>query len=231
MLSRAQNPARILSRIVVVINQRLTRVCPEPFLSLSGCPGALGTLGTKAAGQIKTVVTQGLTTIFTTSAANLSRHLNNSIPLFVPTGALPLWGSPGGTKGTNRNAEDDMTDIPMSEEREQVELVAWFKRTYGPELAEALHHSPNGGKRHPATARRFKLLGVRRGFPDLVLYNSRGDLVGLAIEFKPTEPRREATSDQVKWLQRLESIGFETHVAHGIEAAKTIIENYLEGWD
>ncbi len=120
---------------------------------------------------------------------------------------------------------------PLSEEQEQIELIAWFKREYGEDMAEAFHHSPNGGLRNKPTARRFKYLGVRRGFPDLVLYLPIGGFVGLAIELKPTEPKRNPSDWQLAWLRRLDICGFDTHVAHGIEAAKIIIENYVDGWD
>lgn len=118
---------------------------------------------------------------------------------------------------------------PKSEEREQAELVAWFKREHGEAAAARLHHSPNGGARHKATAARMKLLGVRRGFPDLVLYLPRHGRPGLAIEFKPTEPARRVSKEQRQWLEWLAECGFEAHVARGIEEAQQILTAYMEG--
>lgn len=115
----------------------------------------------------------------------------------------------------------------MTEEREQAELVAWFKREYGEDLAECLHHSPNGGLRNKASAARFKFMGVRRGFPDLVLYHPRGGFPGLAIEFKPTVGGSKPSKYQFDWLERLAKCGFLATWAKGIEAAQNTITDYM----
>lgn len=54
------------------------------------------------------------------------------------------------------------------EEDMQVECVKWFGYQY-PQYFVLLHHSPNGGYRNSREAGRFKAMGTRAGFPDLVL--------------------------------------------------------------
>lgn len=121
----------------------------------------------------------------------------------------------------------------MTEEQEQQQVVAWFKREYGPALAECLHHSPNGGHRHPATARRMKYLGVRRGFPDLVLYlpgrePDGWDTPGCALELKQTDSGSDCSDYQYDWLARLERCGFEVHgPVNGENEAKEILAEYM----
>ena len=65
----------------------------------------------------------------------------------------------------------------------QKACVAWFDHAY-PELSLYLHHSPNGGFRNASEAAKFKAMGVRAGFPDLVLLVPRGKRPFLAIELK-----------------------------------------------
>jgi hypothetical protein len=119
---------------------------------------------------------------------------------------------------------------PMSEELEQMHVVAWFKREYGVDDAEALHHSPNGGHRHKATAARIKYMGTRRGFPDLVLYLPIGGWIGCVIELKPTDSGNDTSTEQKIWLHRLEGCGFQTHgPVDGLEEAKRILSDYMNG--
>lgn len=105
------------------------------------------------------------------------------------------------------------------EENMQIQLVNWLHRTY-PELWEATHHSPNGGHRHKAVANKMKLMGTKRGFPDLVTFFGRG----LAMELKA--PGGKARPEQKAWLRKLQQCGFETCVVDDMEKAKSIFERY-----
>jgi hypothetical protein len=119
----------------------------------------------------------------------------------------------------------------MSEDREQMELVAWFIRTFGVDAAQVLHHSPNGGKRDVRTAQKLKLMGVRKGFPDLALYLARGGFTGCAVELKPTTPKRKPTPDQVRWIAHLRSIGWQASVCYGFAEAAEFLQTYMRGDD
>ena len=54
------------------------------------------------------------------------------------------------------------------EEHLQESCVRWFDLQY-PQYRLLLHHSPNGGRRDVKEAARFKRMGTRAGFPDLIL--------------------------------------------------------------
>jgi hypothetical protein len=113
----------------------------------------------------------------------------------------------------------------LNEEQSQVEFVNWLRREHG-EWWEALHHSPNGGARSRIVGQKMKMMGTKRGFPDLVFYKPSGIWMGLVIELKVKN--RKASPEQKVWLQRLDECGYMTAVCNGIEAAKAAFINYLE---
>lgn len=90
-----------------------------------------------------------------------------------------------------------------------------------------LFHIPNGGYRHPATAVRMKLLGVKAGVPDICLPVARGEYHGLWIEMKAG--RNKPTAPQVQWHMRLSQQGHRVAVCYSWEAARDVIEEYLRG--
>ena len=70
-----------------------------------------------------------------------------------------MWAeklSPDG-KMPKKNEEEDM----------QIECMTWFDTRF-PRLKDFLHHSPNGGVRTLKEGARFKKMGTRKGFPDLI---------------------------------------------------------------
>jgi len=52
-----------------------------------------------------------------------------------------------------------------SEDAIQIQVMQWAQlvKHNGRPLFDYIHHSPNGGKRHIATAKRFKKMGVKAG--------------------------------------------------------------------
>ena len=107
----------------------------------------------------------------------------------------------------------------------QKACVAWFDYTHRA-LSPYLHHSPNGGLRNAAEAAKFKAMGVRAGFPDLVLLVPRGKRPFLAIELKYG---RNGQSERQKAYQRaLEAVGARYAVVRTVEEFKRIIGEYLE---
>lgn len=115
-----------------------------------------------------------------------------------------------------------------SEHAHQVALMQWatLARTTRPEL-EMLAAVPNGGQRHAAVAGKLKAEGVRAGYPDLVLNVPRAGYHGLFIELKSMTGR--ATPEQRDWLERLQRHGHRAVVCRGWLAAKSELENYLDG--
>lgn len=112
-----------------------------------------------------------------------------------------------------------------SEERAQIEFVNWVHRLH-PEQWEWLHHSPNGGKRDARTAGKMKLMGTKKGFPDLVLYEARGPFNGLVIEAKKDKDEKP-TLEQMKWLDHFCALGYSVWVADGLESMQQIFVDYV----
>ena len=106
----------------------------------------------------------------------------------------------------------------------QKACVAWFDYTHKA-LSPYLHHSPNGGLRNAAEAAKFKAMGVRAGFPDLVLLVPRGKCPFLAIELKYG---RNGQSERQKAYQKaLEAVGARYVVCKSLEEFQKIINEYL----
>jgi len=114
----------------------------------------------------------------------------------------------------------------LNEHEHQVALMNWAKlqRAAHPEL-EMLFSVPNGGWRHPATARKMVAEGVRRGVPDLVLAVMRGGYGGLFIEMKTEKGRVRA--EQKWWHAKLRARGYRVEVCRGWVAARDAILDYL----
>lgn len=113
-----------------------------------------------------------------------------------------------------RHLEDDL----------QISCVKWFGMQY-PKLADLLHHSPNGGKRNVIEAARFKAMGVRAGFPDLILLHPSGEYHFLCIELKT---KKGVQSKFQKHYQSLiESEGGKYVLCRSIENFILEIKNYL----
>lgn len=111
------------------------------------------------------------------------------------------------------------------EDNLQRSCVQWFSLQYR-EYANLLHHSPNGGKRNMIEAARFKAMGVRAGFPDLILCIARQGYHGLFIELK-TEKGKQSKYQRF-WQINLEEQGYRYEVARSIENFQTIINDYLQ---
>lgn len=114
----------------------------------------------------------------------------------------------------------------MSEEQEQVALFKWAKlqENVYPAL-RLLYHIPNGGKRDKVTAARLKAAGVKAGVPDICLPVPAGGFHGLYIEMK--YGKNHTSPEQEEWLKSLMLMGYRVAVCYSMEAARTMILNYL----
>lgn len=84
------------------------------------------------------------------------------------------------------------------------------------------HHSPNEGKRGYVQQAKIKAMGVKAGFPDLIImFGGRN----LALELKTEKGR--PTTWQKKWMEELKDNGWTAEIAYGFLEAKNIIDRFL----
>jgi integrase len=115
------------------------------------------------------------------------------------------------------------------EGKEQEALFDWAtlaRRRY-PEL-EWLFHIPNGGSRPLWEALALKRRGVKAGVPDICLPVARGTYHGLWIELKRLGKGHNTTADQKRVIRALRGYGHRVEVCAGWEAARCVIEDYLD---
>lgn len=87
----------------------------------------------------------------------------------------------------------------------QISCVRWFEMQY-PKYKMLLHHSPNGGYRNSIEAAKFKRMGTRAGFPDLILLLKSKGFAYLAIELK-TEKGRQSENQKSMEKTMIENCG------------------------
>jgi hypothetical protein len=105
-----------------------------------------------------------------------------------------------------------------SEDREQMLLVQWFRRTYPDVRIFAI---PNGGHRHPSVAAKLKATGVSSGVPDLFIPAWK-----LWIEMKRVKGGT-VSAEQKDWIKYLEEVGYCAKVCKGAEDAKAKITAFF----
>lgn len=115
-----------------------------------------------------------------------------------------------------------------SEDGEQLALFQWaaLNQTRYPEL-KWLHHSPNGGSRNKREGAKFKAMGVKRGFLDLILLLPCRQYHGLLIELKKVKGG-VTSSEQDEWLSYLNSVGYYATVCRGWLEAVSCLQWYLK---
>lgn len=106
----------------------------------------------------------------------------------------------------------------------QIACVKWFGLQF-PGVAKLLHHSPNGGFRTKVTAARFKSMGTRAGFPDLILLLPKTPYCYLAIELK-TAVGRQAVS-QKDYEALMASHGGKYVVVRSLEQFMEVVNEYI----
>ena len=113
----------------------------------------------------------------------------------------------------------------MSEHDHQAALFSWAERQKRDELKD-MFAVPNGGKRHPAVAKKLKAEGVKPGVPDVLMPSPRGGWVGLAIEFKFDDGNYG--KEQRERITRMQRDGWLCVVVWDWEAAARTIMGYLD---
>jgi hypothetical protein len=116
------------------------------------------------------------------------------------------------------------------EDNLQMECLKWWNYTFNskPKIQILLHHSPNGGYRRGKEAERFKKMGVRAGFPDLILCMKSADeqYIGLFIELKV--PPNTQYPTQYLYQQAVEAQGYKYVIVKSFDQFKEEIIEYLQ---
>jgi len=111
--------------------------------------------------------------------------------------------------------------IIPKEESEQMALAELLDRLTYNDQPLRWCHVPNGGKRHIAAAVKFKRLGVKKGIPDILIFDpppSCAGAKGAVIELKRAKGGK-VSSEQEEWLDYFSGRGWRTAVCNGIDEA------------
>jgi hypothetical protein len=104
-----------------------------------------------------------------------------------------------------------------TEETEQRTFCAWLDV-----WSICYMHVPNEGKRSLVAGKRLKGVGLKPGFPDLIIFDhppAKPEAPGVIIEMKTKNPRSKLSPQQKSWLTNLTRRGWITSVCNGAEAA------------
>lgn len=107
----------------------------------------------------------------------------------------------------------------MAEDREQITVIQ-----YCDILGIPIMHTANEGKRSASYGAKLKRMGLRSGFPDLLITRARGGYHGFAIEMK--YGKNKPTEAQLKWLLTLKQEGYATAICYSAKEAIGLIEKY-----
>ena len=131
-------------------------------------------------------------------------------------------------KDVSRQCEKkgDVIHMNSIEDKIQIACVKWFDFAY-PKLKLLLHHSPNGGLRNISEATRFKQMGVRAGFPDLILLYDNGIYNYLAIEMKTQSVTSRQSENQKKYEKIMNENKGKYVVCRSFDQFTEIIKNYI----
>lgn len=83
---------------------------------------------------------------------------------------------------------------------------------------------PNGGKRNVITASIMKAEGVKRGVPDILIFNQclSGSERGLAIELK--SGKNKPTEHQLEWHRKLRKCNWRVEVLRSFDEVMSVIK-------
>lgn len=107
----------------------------------------------------------------------------------------------------------------------QCACVEWFDKTY-PEMRLYLHHSPNEAKRSERQGHQLKLMGMRAGFPDLMLLIPCGEHPFMALELKTRKGKMSDT--QKTYRDALAKVKAVHYTIRTIDEFREAINKYLE---
>lgn len=111
------------------------------------------------------------------------------------------------------------------EDQLQKSCIKWFDLKYK-KYKLLMHSSPNGGKRNAAEAAKFKEMGTRAGFPDLIFLKPSKSFNFLAIELKTANGRQ--SEHQKEYQREFERIGAKYVVVRSLDEFISIIDEYMK---
>lgn len=106
-----------------------------------------------------------------------------------------------------------------------IEWAEWKKNKYP--CLKLMYHTPNEGKRAPATGANLKRIGMKPGVPDICLPVARGGYHALYIELKTEDG--SLSKEQKDYLHALDLEGNCTYVCRSAIDAIKRIELYITG--
>ena len=86
-------------------------------------------------------------------------------------------------------------------------------------------HVANERQTSPMRGAKLKKMGVKRGVPDILIFDPIGIYNGLAIELKVG--RNKPTEDQHKWMALLRERGWLCAVARDFDEFKIAVDSYF----
>lgn len=115
------------------------------------------------------------------------------------------------------------------EQIDHINTVNWFHYEF-PELADDFHHFANERKCTVMEGRKLKRMGVKKGVLDFFLALPMPNLgkSGLWVELKVG--KNTLSKEQIAFIERKISRGYEAVAVWGFEAAKAVIITYLENY-
>lgn len=128
---------------------------------------------------------------------------------------------------TNPTAKKVKQAFGESEDKIQTDILTWasYVKYNDKTLADYLHHSPNGGQRNAREGAKFKRMGVKRGYPDLILDIARQGYHGLRIELKTAKGR--ASTEQKQRLEMLNAENYKAVLCFGYDEAVNTLKDYM----
>lgn len=111
-----------------------------------------------------------------------------------------------------------------SEENVQTRIIKYIKYAY----PNTLYCASAGGMRTSfRQAIKMKRTGYIAGFPDLFIYEPKGEYKGLAIEVKTD--KGQASPQQRWWRDELIKRGYCAYICRGYDATIQAIDAYMKG--
>ena len=112
---------------------------------------------------------------------------------------------------------------PESEANQQEIVVKYLRLAY----PTALYCASAGGM-WTSDSQRIKMAktGYVKGFPDLFVYEPRGEFHGLAIEMKRVKGSK-IEPEQIEWQEQLRNRGYSSYICKGSEEAIKVIDEYF----
>ena len=126
-------------------------------------------------------------------------------------------------KKTYKKTTAKSKNAPESEANQQEIVVKYLKLAY----PDALYCASAGGM-WTSDSQRIKMArtGYVKGFPDLFIYEPRGEYHGLAIEMKKVKGSK-IEPEQVQWQEQLRNRGYASYICKGNEEAIKVIDEYF----